>query len=274
MAPGSGHTAIFHDVKARSWARLRQDLMDNQTPIDAAPIRLIKRIALVVFGPFYFLYIAFVPLLCGRRKGFRGWFWRQVKRSCSRLLWLLSVRAEMSPEHKAALAADTGSIIVINHRSHLDGFALMHVVPDAKWFTFAAKKELCDAKLLSTGFTGAGLVPIDRASGSVAMQTLTDAVRNMPDRRSVVLFPEGTRTKSETLGQFKAGAVLVARDTGRTITPIVIHNSGKLLPRGKFSPKSGTIRIEALPTFTCDMNASVDDDVARLRAQMMAVFDA
>lgn len=241
--------------------------------IDPLPVRLIKRSVLILFGPFYFLFVAFVPLLCVRRKGFRGWYWRLVKRSCSRLLWLLSIRAEMCPEEKAALAADTGSIIVINHRSHLDGFTLMHVVPDAKWFTFAAKAEFWNSKLLRTGFDGAGLVPINRESGSTAMQTLTEAVKEMPDRCSVVLFPEGTRTNTQSLGEFKAGAVLVARETGRTITPIVIHDSDRLLPRGKHLPRSGTIRVDALPTFTCDLTASVDEDVARLRNQMMAAFE-
>lgn len=241
--------------------------------IDPLPVRLIKRAVLILLGPFYFLYIAFVPLICARRRGFRGWYWRLVKRACSRLLWLLSIRAEMSEAQKHDLAQDTGSIIVINHRSHLDGFTLMDVVPDAKWFTFAAKKELCDAKLLRTGFTGAGLVEIDRRSGSVAMDTLSRAVREMPDRRSVVLFPEGTRTKGESLGAFKAGAVLVARETGRSIRPIVIHASDRLLPRDRFFPKSGTIRVEALPPFHCDLEATADEDVARLRAAMMAVFD-
>ncbi len=241
--------------------------------IDPLPVRLLKRTVLVVLGPFYFLFVAFVPLLCARRKGFRGWYWRLVKRACSRLLWLLSIRAEMSDAEKQALSDDTGSIIVINHRSHLDGFTLMDVVPDDKWFTFAAKKELCDAPLLSTGFTGAGLVEIDRSSGKVALETLTNAVQEMPDRRSVVLFPEGTRTKTETLGQFKAGAVLVARETGRTIRPIVIHDSDQLLPRGKFFPFSGTIRIEVLPPFVCDLGKPVDEDVDRLRNAMMAVFD-
>ncbi|MDF3414098.1 1-acyl-sn-glycerol-3-phosphate acyltransferase [Sulfitobacter sp. M57] len=243
-------------------------------PIDGFAARLIKRSMLVLLGPAYFLFIAFVPLLCARRKGFRGWYWRKVKRSCSHLLWLLGVRAEMSSQDQARLATDENSIIVINHRSHLDGFALMHVVPDAKWFTFAAKKELCDAKLLSTGFNGAGLVPIDRASGSVAMETLTQAVREMPSRRSVVLFPEGTRTKAEKLGEFKAGAVLVARDTGRSITPIVIHDSDVLLPRGKSIPASGVIHIEVLPPFVCDPTATVDADVTRLRDAMVAAFDA
>ena len=114
---------------------------------------------------------------------------------------------------------------------------------------------------------------IDRKSGPVALETLTAAVRAMPARRSVVLFPEGTRTSSESLGTFKAGAVLVARTTCRTILPIVIHASDSLMPRGKFLPKSGTIRVEVLPSFKCDHSASVDEDVARLRSAMMAVFD-
>lgn len=241
--------------------------------VDRFPVRLIKRTVLVVTGPFYFLFIAFVPLLCARRSGFRGWYWKLVKRACSRLLWLLGIRVEMSEASKRELSADTGSIIVINHRSHLDGFTLMDVVPDEKWFTFAAKKELCDAALLRTGFTGAGLVEIDRNSGKAALETLRVAVRQMPMRRSVVLFPEGTRAKTESLGAFKPGAVLVARETGRTIRPIVILDSDRLLARGKVIPRSGTIRIEVLAPFICDPNASADEDVARLRGAMMAVFD-
>ncbi|MBR9844243.1 MAG: 1-acyl-sn-glycerol-3-phosphate acyltransferase [Rhodobacteraceae bacterium] len=256
---------------------MRQDTMaqNEQAPvvIDPLALRLLKRTALVVFGPFYFLGIAFAPLLCVRRKGFRGWYWRSVKRACSRLLWLLSIRVDMPDAQKAELAADTNSIIVINHRSHLDGFTLMDAIPDAKWFTFAAKKELFDARLLHTGFTGAGLVEIDRKSGKVAMETLSAAVRDMPARRSVVLFPEGTRTKTEALGPFKAGAVVVARESGRTIRPIVILDSERLLPRGRFWPKSGTIRIVALPPFHYDPSVPVEDDVARLRAEMMSVFE-
>jgi 1-acyl-sn-glycerol-3-phosphate acyltransferase len=228
---------------------------------------------LFLLGPVYFLYVAFVPLLCSKRRGFRGWYWRLVKRACSRLLWLLSIRTEMTQAEVAMLASDTGSIIVINHRSHLDGFALMDALPDSKWITFAAKKELCDAALLRRGFKGAGLVEVDRKSGRLALETLTAAIHAMPARCSVVLFPEGTRTRSESLGAFKAGAVLAARSTGRTIRPIVIHDSDRLLPRGRRLPKSGTIRVEVLPSFECELSASVDEDVARLRSAMMAVFN-
>lgn len=248
-------------------------LHDRETPLESLPVRLVKRSLLVVLGPFYFLFIGFVPLIGAKRAGFRGWYWRKVKRACSRLLWLLSIRVEMSDAHKREMSADQDSIIVINHRSHLDGFALMDALPDDKWITFAAKKELCDAALLRTGFAAAGLVEIDRNSGKAAMETLRKAVREMPERRSVVLFPEGTRAKTESLGEFKAGAVLVARETGRKIRPIVILDSDRLLPRSKFAPQSGTIRIEALPQFVCNAIGTVDDDVDRLRSAMMAVFD-
>lgn len=241
--------------------------------IDPLFIQIPKRLSLVILGPLYFLYVAFVPLLCARRRGFRGWYWRLVKRACSRLLWLLSVRAEMSAADRQVLAADHDSIIVINHRSHLDGFTLMHVVPDEKWFTFAAKKELCDARLLRTGFTGAGLVEIDRQSGKLAMETLNNAVRDMPARRSVVLFPEGTRARTETLNTFKAGAVVAARASGRTIRPVVIRGSDALLPRGALLPRSGTIRLDVLPSFSCDPAVPVEEDVTRLRAAMLEVFD-
>ncbi len=242
--------------------------------LDPLPIRSFKRVALVLFGPAYFLVIAFAPLFCARRKGFRGWYWRSVKRACSRLLWLLSIRVDMPEAQKAELAADTDSIIVINHRSHLDGFVLMDAIPDAKWFTFAAKKELFDARLLRTGFRGAGLVEINRKNGKLAMETLGKVVREMPARRSVVLFPEGTRTRTETLGPFKAGAVVVARETGRTIRPIVILDSERLLPRGRVWPRPGRIRVVVLPPFTCDPAVPVDEDVARLRDMMVSVFDA
>lgn len=241
--------------------------------IDPTALRCAKRTVLVLAGPFYFLFVALVPLLCAKRPGFRGWYWPVVKRACSRLLWLLSIRADMTQADKDALSADSNSIIVINHRSHLDGFALMDVMPDAKWITFAAKKELCDAALLRHGFKGAGLVEIDRKSGTVALETLEAAVRAMPERCSVVLFPEGTRTRSESLGAFKAGAVMVARATGRTIRPIVIRESDRLLPRGRHIPKSGTIKVDVLPSFVCDGSASVDEDVARLRRSMIRVFE-
>lgn len=249
-------------------------------PPEAAPVksgstalRSLKLGALCLLGPPIFAYLSIIAPRVVTGRGGRGHFWRATKRSCSLLLRLLGIRCEMSDAAKSALAEDEDSIIVVNHRSHLDGFTMMDTIPDAKWFTFAAKKELFQSGFLARGFLHAGLVEIDRKNGKLALDTLTDAIRAMPARRSVVLFVEGTRSSGETLGSFKAGAVLAARATGRHIRPIVICGTDTLMPRDAHLPKSGAVRLEVLPTFHCDPSASVEDDLARLRGQMCDVFD-
>ncbi len=254
--------------------------MDNTSKSQPRPsggrsivLRAPKLLALVVAGPLLFIFIAVIAPVCHKRSGFRGWFWRRVKRACSALLWLLDIKAEMTPAACAAIREDENSIIMVNHRSNLDGFSLMDTIPDEKWFTFAAKKELFDSGLLKRGFVGAGLVEIDRKKGKHALDTLIEAVRDMPKRRSVVLFAEGTRTRTDTLGEFKPGGVLAARETGRAIRPIVIKGSDTLLPRGKTLPRTGTVQIEVLPLFHCVPERSVDEDLTHLREEMRKVFE-
>ncbi|MGH1412093.1 MAG: lysophospholipid acyltransferase family protein [Pelagimonas sp.] len=237
-------------------------------------LRLLKRIALIIVGPLIFLFVAFVPALCSKRPGFRGWFWRTVSRSCSWLLWFLDVKVDISDAAIQALASDENSVIAVNHRSHLDGFCMLHVIPDEKWVTFGAKKELCRAALLKRGFQGAGLLEIDRDKGKHALESLTDAVRDMPRRRSPILFVEGTRARTPGLPPFKAGAVLIAQATGRSVRPFVIIGADKLLPHGVFWPRAGTIRIEVLDQITPDPAAETDAEVAHLRAAMAKVYDS
>jgi len=235
---------------------------------------LAKRTLLIVTGPFIFLFVAFVPTICGKRPGFRGWFWRTVSRSCSWLLWFLDVKVKISDAAVEALRTDENSIIAVNHRSHLDGFSMLHVIPDEKWVTFGAKKELCEAALLKRGFDGAGLLKIDRQKGRDALSSLTDAVAEMPSRRSPILFVEGTRATKPGLSTFKAGAVLIAQQTGRAVRPFVISHSDTLLPRGKFFPFKGTIHIDVLAQMSFDAEENTDAAVARLRAAMAAAYYA
>ncbi|MGR3637822.1 MAG: lysophospholipid acyltransferase family protein [Shimia sp.] len=237
-------------------------------------VTLAKRCLLVLLGPFIFLFVAFIPTICGKRPGFRGWFWRTVSRSCSWLLWFLDVDVDISDAAIEALRTDENSVIAVNHRSHLDGFSMLHVIPSEKWVTFGAKKELCEAALLKRGFDGAGLLKIDRSKGRDALSSLVQSVDIMPKRRSPILFVEGTRASKPGLPPFKAGAVLVAQKTGRAVRPFVISHSDKLLPRGKFFPFKGTIHIDVLDQMLFGPDEDTDACVARLRGAMAAAYDA
>ncbi|SDI22771.1 1-acyl-sn-glycerol-3-phosphate acyltransferase [Aliiruegeria lutimaris] len=235
---------------------------------------LLKRLALLVVGPVLFLFICIAPRFCEKRRGFRSWYWRLVPRSCGWLLWFLDIRVEISPTAVARMAADENSIFAVNHRSHLDGFALLSNVPAGKWVTFGAKKEFFSNFFVGRGFRAAGLVSIDRARGSDARRHLAEAVAAMPRRRSLILFPEGTRSGEEGLAPLKAGVVLVARETGRSIRPVVISGSDRLLPRNRKMPRPGVIRIDVLESFHCDPEAEVDSDLERLHGEMSRAYAA
>lgn len=237
-------------------------------------IHILKRVALVIVGPALFVFICLAPRFCEHRKGFRAWYWRLVPRSCGWLLWFLDVRVDISEAAIARMADDENSIFAVNHRSHLDGFALLSNVPPEKWVTFGAKSDFFSNFWVGRGFRAAGLVEIDRSRGSEALKVLTEAVRAMPRRRSLILFPEGTRSSAEGLGPFKAGVVLVARETERSIRPVLIANSDQLLPRNRKLPRPGTIRIDVLESFSCDHAADADADLGRLHAQMLAGYEA
>ncbi|MDV7143543.1 lysophospholipid acyltransferase family protein [Tropicimonas sp. TH_r6] len=237
-------------------------------------LHLLKRLALLVVGPLLFLFICLAPHVCERRRGFRAWYWRLVPRACGWLLWFLSIRVEISPKATARMAQDENSIFAVNHRSHLDGFALLSNVPNEKWVTFGAKKEFFSNFFVGRGFRAAGLVSIDRARGSDALRHLATAVREMPRRRSLILFPEGTRSHSAGLAPFKAGVVIVAREAERSIRPVVIAGSDTLLPRDRKLPSPGVIRIDVLESFHCDDQATVDADLQRLQSAMSDAYEA
>jgi putative phosphoserine phosphatase/1-acylglycerol-3-phosphate O-acyltransferase len=93
-----------------------------------------------------------------------------------------------------------------------------------------------------------GLILVDRsdpASASNSMRALIDAIRK--DGRSAAIFPEGRRSHSTTVGQFKKGAFLIALRARVPIVPIVIHNSIDAQPKGERNYRPATIRVEVLP---------------------------
>ena len=125
-------------------------MTDHELPSRARVF--LKRFLLLFYGPIAFLFVALAPVFCARRKGFRGWYWRVARRLIKVLLSALSIRVEIDEESRARLANASGSIIVANHKSHLDGLALISVTPDSRHLTFGAKVELMKVPFFRRGF--------------------------------------------------------------------------------------------------------------------------
>jgi 1-acyl-sn-glycerol-3-phosphate acyltransferase len=228
---------------------------------------LLKRLPLLVFGPALFVFLGVAPLFFKHTPEFRQTYWRWIKRGLRVVLRLLSIEVRVSPQSLQRLMEDENSVIAANHKSHLDVVALLSIMPDEKWVTFSPKVELYKIPFFARGFTAAGCIPIDRDNPRAALRTLIKAVSEKPARESLILFPEGTRWRGEGVGPFKAGVMLVAKAQKRSVRPICIHGSDKLLPPGSAWPKIGAITIEVLPSFTPD-EASTDENLARLQREV------
>jgi 1-acyl-sn-glycerol-3-phosphate acyltransferase len=231
-----------------------------------------KRLFLCAYGPFVICFVAVAPIFCGTRPGFRGWYWRVMRNWVRIVLNALSIHIDVDDASKAALAAGHESLVVANHKSHLDVLVLMAALPNERWITFAAKSDLAKLPFFRKAFEAAGILLVDRQEPVSALFALTSNYADMHPNVSLVVFPEGTRITSGNLGVFKPGACKIAHRLGKRIQPICIVGTSELLPRSKFIPRSGKVKVSVLNQFLVQEHTGLRVETERLRQHMSYHF--
>ena len=133
-------------------------------------------------------------------------------------------------------------MFVANHASMIDIWAVFIAVPAS--FRFIAKKQLSFIPLFGWAMRAGRFIFIDRQNALAARRSMDEAARRIRAGQSVVIFPEGTRTRDGRLGAFKKGGFRLAIDSGADIVPIAIKGSRELMPRGAALIRAGTVRVE------------------------------
>ncbi|MBO5064570.1 MAG: 1-acyl-sn-glycerol-3-phosphate acyltransferase [Clostridia bacterium] len=111
---------------------------------------------------------------------------------------------------------------------------------------FIAKKELKSVPVLSDWMYVLDCVFVDRNNKNSARSSLHEAIEMVKNGRSVVVFPEGTRSKDGTLGEFKGGAMKIAMETGAKVVPVLLRGTRERLEeKGEIVP--GEIDVVFLP---------------------------
>jgi 1-acyl-sn-glycerol-3-phosphate acyltransferase len=94
----------------------------------------------------------------------------------------------------------------------------------------------------------ADFVFVDRKNPLRRQEALTAAVEKIKKKRySFLVFPEGTRSKSGQMQNFKKGGFMIALKAGVPILPVKISGSYQLMPPGQIAIKAGTVEIELFP---------------------------
>lgn len=94
---------------------------------------------------------------------------------------------------------------------------------------FIAKKELGAVPLIRDWMSVMDCVFVDRSNKDSARSSLHDAIEMVKNGRSIVIFPEGTRSKTGELGEFKGGAMKIAMETGAKVVPVLLEGTRERL---------------------------------------------
>ena len=136
-------------------------------------------------------------------------------------------------------------IYMPNHQSAFDILACVVAIPGT--VRFIAKKELFRIPIFAQGMLAAGMIPIDRGNSAEAHDTLNRALDKIKNGVSVIIFPEGTRSRDGEIHPFKKGGFYIALLGGIPIVPMVIRGSFQILKKKSLKISHGRIKVEFLP---------------------------
>ena len=180
---------------------------------------------------------------------------------------------EVAVTGEAHLWAHRPAVFLFNHQSSLDAYVLFSLLKHG--VTAVAKKEMANAPLVGPLLQALDFAFIDRGNTRNAIATLQPAVDRLRNGLSVVVAPEGTRSRSPRLGRFRKGAFRLAMQAGVPLVPIVLHNTYEMMPRGSMMLRPGTVRVSVLSPIdvTGWTTDTLDEHIAAVQALFQRALD-
>ena len=133
-------------------------------------------------------------------------------------------------------------VFVVNHQSNIDIPVLVQALAQFQ-LRWIAKKELLHVPFFGWAMWATKHVTIDRADPQDAVKSLTRAKERLGAGISLVIYPEGTRSRDGRLQRFKKGGFLLAVQANTPIVPVTVSGSAQVLPIGAWRLRPGTIDV-------------------------------
>ncbi|MDB4895990.1 MAG: 1-acyl-sn-glycerol-3-phosphate acyltransferase [Firmicutes bacterium] len=149
---------------------------------------------------------------------------RKLVRSGMELIWNRYVEEHV---HGREQIPDGPCLFICNHLSNADGYTLVRALRPKRVF-FLAGVKLQGTLLTRVGAEAVETIPIRPNSADV--EAFKRAVEMLKQGNSVLIFPEGTRSRNGELLPAKRGAALIARRAGVPVVPVALAGTEKFLP--------------------------------------------
>ena len=153
------------------------------------------------------------------------------------------------------------TVVVSNHESNADPFLISYLPWEMKWL---GKASLFKIPVVGWSMWLAGDIPVTRGDQESAKEAMTRCAKWLEKGMPVMIFPEGTRSKTEELLPFKDGAFRLAIELGADVLPVAVSGTRRALPKHswRFARARGLVTV-GTPISTKGMTQA---DVERLKA--------
>jgi len=130
------------------------------------------------------------------------------------------------------LPLDRAAVYCSNHQSNVDPPVLFEALHPRMHILY--KHELDQIPILARAFRLGGFIPVDRRNRDAAMRSIENGARAIRSGSSFLIFPEGTRSRTDELLPFKKGGIHMAILAQAPIVPVAIRGGRAAMQRGSW----------------------------------------
>ncbi|MDG2363402.1 MAG: lysophospholipid acyltransferase family protein [Flavobacteriales bacterium] len=156
-------------------------------------------------------------------------YWSEVM-----MKWIVGAEldVQLHPETEALFKSGRGAVLVSNHSSYLDINLAFASTPTP--IVFIAKAGVKKVPLLGGANERVGTVFVERGNINTAKKAIKKLEKTLKNGRCVLVYPEGSRFKTDEIQPFKKGGFHLASNAGAPVVPVYHEGMGEILPPHTF----------------------------------------